>query len=144
MTTTCIVCKVPKETSEFRAGQGKTCRSCVNERAKQWRQDNSYLVRARDKQRNKTEHRIESRRKSRIRRKYKVTAEQIEQMLDRQFYKCAICGIDITYDYVIDHSHDTGEIRGLLCNACNVAIGLLKDNIHVIISAFKYLKSHQS
>jgi hypothetical protein len=52
--------------------------------------------------------------------------------------RCAICA---TYgDLVIDHDHQTGRVRGLLCNNCNLALGLLGDNTDVIDSAGRYLR----
>lgn len=51
---------------------------------------------------------------------------------------CAICG-DSLDNLNIDHCHTTGEVRGLLCNNCNCAIGLLKDNVDIILSAAYYL-----
>jgi len=41
----------------------------------------------------------------------------------------------------VDHDHNTGKIRGLLCNTCNRALGLLKDNKQLLINALKYLKN---
>lgn len=41
---------------------------------------------------------------------------------------------------VVDHCHDTGKIRGLLCHNCNRALGLLKDSVHTLESAIDYLE----
>ena len=45
-------------------------------------------------------------------------------------------GLDVV---AIDHNHVTGEIRGLLCNACNKGIGFLNDDIRLLKNAIKYL-----
>ena len=62
-------------------------------------------------------------------------------MLEQQDGKCAICKSEDSKGkrFSVDHNHKTGEVRGLLCNPCNVAIGLLKDSPEVIDSAKEYL-----
>lgn len=57
--------------------------------------------------------------------------------------KCAICDKPCTVNSVlsVDHCHETGKIRGLLCNKCNTGIGLLGDNIEGVQAALDYLKS---
>lgn len=44
----------------------------------------------------------------------------------------------------VDHSHSTGEVRGLLCNKCNTGLGLLGDSKKTLASAIKYLKERGS
>jgi hypothetical protein len=60
--------------------------------------------------------------------------------------KCRICGTTEAEcpkgRLAIDHCHETGELRGLLCSKCNTAIGLLGDNCATLESAITYLKSH--
>ena len=51
---------------------------------------------------------------------------------------CEICG-DVKETLCIDHNHDTGKIRGLLCANCNRAIGLLQDDPTILIKAAEYL-----
>lgn len=58
---------------------------------------------------------------------------------------CAICGIfkektERHHRLVVDHCHDTGVFRGLLCHNCNVALGLLGDNINSLHNAIFYLR----
>lgn len=69
--------------------------------------------------------------------KYGITpGEYIDMLLD-QDKRCAICN---TRDYlVIDHCHATGKVRGLLCNKCNLGLGLFKDNVDSLQNAIKYL-----
>jgi hypothetical protein len=56
--------------------------------------------------------------------------------------KCEICGS--TNDLCWDHNHKTGNFRGTLCKKCNVAIGLLKDNINFLKKAIIYLNKNES
>lgn len=79
-------------------------------------------------------------------KKYGITTEQYAEMLRRQHGVCAICGEPETLirngtlcNLTIDHDHYTGQVRGLLCNNCNRAIGLLKDDSAVLREAAAYL-----
>lgn len=74
--------------------------------------------------------------------KYKITLEDYNQMREKQNYSCAICHIsEQEYGKAlhVDHCHETNKIRGLLCLACNTALGSLKDNIGNLTRAIKYL-----
>ena len=70
-------------------------------------------------------------------RKYGITLEQYRTMSDTQNDKCAIC--KDTTKLVVDHCHNTGAVRGLLCNNCNRGIGYLKDNKDNLKSAIDYI-----
>lgn len=72
-----------------------------------------------------------------LKKRYGLSAEAFERLLDKQGYKCAICGLDPTTRKKsafnrrrlhVDHDHATREVRGLLCNGCNRAIGLLNES----------------
>jgi len=52
--------------------------------------------------------------------------------------RCAIC--DRFAPLFLDHDHDTGAIRGMLCNRCNSGLGLFQDNISALRSAVLYLE----
>ena len=54
---------------------------------------------------------------------------------------CEICST--AYDLCIDHNHNTGEFRGILCRACNRGVGMLKDNSKLVFSAYNYLKENK-
>jgi len=82
----------------------------------------------------------------RLKKDYGITMEQYNQMLINQKECCAICNKhqnQLKKKLDIDHNHETGKIRGLLCNPCNQAIGLLKDNSELLQSAINYLKSNE-
>lgn len=79
-------------------------------------------------------------------RKYGITIEEYDKLLNEQKGCCAICFIkqkDIGRNLSIDHCHTTGKIRGLLCNNCNASIGLFKEDINILESAINYLKIHR-
>jgi hypothetical protein len=77
---------------------------------------------------------------------YGITVEEYDKMVIKQKGLCAICGNPETAiqsgkirELNVDHNHNTGEIRGLLCRNCNCALGLLDDDIDVLLKAVKYL-----
>jgi hypothetical protein len=77
---------------------------------------------------------------------YNLTPEQYQQILDSQGGVCAICSQVNTYSRYqlsVDHCHDTGRIRGLLCDKCNRGIGLLGDDTALLAQAIKYLTTVQ-
>ena len=82
-----------------------------------------------------------------INRRYRLSYNTLEGMMDEQLGCCGSCGKSLIYpksvrNYSIDHNHDTGNVRGLLCNECNVALGLLKDDVDTVTGLLKYLIKH--
>ena len=77
-------------------------------------------------------------------RKYGITMGDYENMFEEQQGLCGICLTDKPGGrfgtFHIDHNHVTGEVRGLLCQACNTGIGLLKDNPLIIRAAANYVE----
>jgi len=83
-------------------------------------------------------------------KKYGVDESGFEALWLAFHGKCGICGIDLVMPLkqqgqplnvvAIDHDHRTGNLRGLLCNGCNKALGLLKDDLHIMKAAVKYLE----
>ena len=73
-------------------------------------------------------------------RVYGVTREQYEAMLRSQGGACAVCLQTFVTAPQIDHCHGSGRIRGLLCPACNMALGLFRDEAGVLLRAVRYLK----
>lgn len=62
--------------------------------------------------------------------KYGLTLEIYDHLIEEQGFLCIICRKTQNFGQhlCVDHCHNTGKIRGLLCNACNRALGLLKDD----------------
>lgn len=75
--------------------------------------------------------------------KYKMRSSDYEMMLRDQQGVCAICGAKPQKGkrLDIDHDHETGEVRGLLCGLCNRAIGMLADDPDIIRAAADYVES---
>ncbi len=86
-----------------------------------------------------------SRLKNRLKSIYKITKEEYDIMLIQQNGKCYICEEeDINTrnkKLVVDHDHNTGKVRGLLCYSCNIGLGFFHDNIEHLSNAIKYLKN---
>jgi formate dehydrogenase maturation protein FdhE len=70
--------------------------------------------------------------------KYNLTPEEYAEIITKQGNKCAICG-DIPKKMCIDHDHNTGKVRGMLCSTCNLAIGLIRDCPIRLEKAIAYL-----
>lgn len=68
---------------------------------------------------------------------YGLTLATYDELVASQGSRCAICHRAATL--VVDHDHETGALRGLLCHRCNRALGLLGDNAAVLASAVAYL-----
>ena len=80
-----------------------------------------------------------TRKKNRLARQYGITPEELVKMAELQGGKCAICFKKVKL--VIDHSHSSGKVRGLLCSPCNLGIGCLNEDIEVIERAATYLRA---
>ena len=77
-----------------------------------------------------------------LRHWYGITLEQWNNKLVQQAGECAICG-DQMYKPHVDHDHETGRARGLLCNECNHLVGDAKERPEVLLSAIQYLAKHK-
>jgi hypothetical protein len=120
-------------------------RASINKASKEWRERNlehvskyrsAYSKRYFSKQEN-----IDKRKDRLLFKQYGITLPEYQKMLIDQDYKCKICMQDFgTTQINVDHSHDTGKVRGLLCSPCNISLGHLKDDISRIQSLLNYLK----
>src|ERR1017187_919744 len=88
-------------------------------------------------------------------RKFVLTIQEYKNFFIDQDNKCAICfqpetrifkdrntGVMKVSRLCLDHNHETGKNRGLLCHDCNTAIGKMKEDIQRLESAINYLKKH--
>jgi Autographiviridae endonuclease VII len=78
-------------------------------------------------------------------RKFSITEDDYNKMFDEQMGLCAICHKpENDIKLAVDHDHETGRVRGLLCKRCNMGIGLLGDNPDTLINATLYLRRTQN
>ena len=76
-------------------------------------------------------------------RLYNISSGQYDLLLVSQGGVCAICGSPPNgMALAVDHNHETGEVRGLLCSNCNVAIGLMKDDPDLLQKAIDYVRMY--
>lgn len=139
----CASCKNFKPPDEFldrkdisRNGKRSWCKTCERINGKQWAKDNPEKVMSKG-----------------LKRRYNITLQYYNELFEKQKGVCKICGKpEIAIDKVsknvknlsVDHNHVNGAIRGLLCGKCNVALGLLNDNISLLESAMQYLKENEN
>lgn len=98
----------------------------------------------------KTGKNYEYQRVARLRRRYGIEVADYDRLREEQKGCCAICGrsdpigrvSEWTQDYwlAVDHDHETGEVRGLLCTTCNSGLGQFYDDPELLRKAIAYLE----
>ena len=85
------------------------------------------------------------RRRGKLRRNYGITPEQHAAQAAAQGGACAICKTSFSglspQTVHVDHCHETGALRGILCGRCNTAIGALSDSPEALLTAIRYVQS---
>ena len=89
----------------------------------------------------------EYRREKDYKNKFGISINEYKMINENQKGLCAICGKKESfickgrlYNLAVDHNHQTGKIRGLLCHDCNQALGLFKDNVSSLKKSIQYLE----
>ena len=136
-TLRCGTCKQDKHPDAFHRHKGRPsgrhnrCRTCASEgRAGKGKSNyvrNTHLVKT-----------------------YGITAEQYDEMALFQGGVCAICSRPetaignggVVKRLAVDHDHETGVVRALLCTKCNVALGAADDSVDRLLAMASYLKEH--
>ena len=165
----CVRCGILKPLSEFnihnreRGYYRNLCKECQNEWAREYNKTEQAQL-TREEWNKKNQDKIEAyrdfykndpvqkakrkkyHRKKRLMENFGITVEEYDNMLASQGGKCAICGTDKPYsngrikNFLVDHCHETGQIRGLLCHNCNVGLGNFKDDSRILFKALTYLE----
>ncbi len=158
-TKICSQCCVSKPLTSFtkdtRSGRNKTggkygyradCKECRRIYNKRYHTENGDKVRA--QQRKWRNENITQEKDRMLQYCYGISVEQYSQMLEEQNGCCAICLNPETAmnqktktlrSLAVDHNHQNGQVRGLLCSNCNMAIGKFKDDISRLQNAIQYL-----
>lgn len=81
-----------------------------------------------------------------IKGRYGITSEQYHEILASQGGGCAICGTTVCQTgrrLCVDHDHQTGKVRGILCTACNAVLGYSSDTPDILRRAIAYLNANE-
>lgn len=74
--------------------------------------------------------------------RYKITFEEVKKLKETE--NCEICNIDLKWsDRYIDHNHNNGKVRGILCPRCNSTLELFEQSKHLIEPSLNYLKKYE-
>ena len=107
-------------------------------RVKRWQQANREKYRSAQRAYRAT--RRDALREGHLRRTFGITQAHYDDLLSRQCGGCAICGKRPgKISLHVDHDHETGEVRGLLCVGCNNALGQFHDNEDLLARAIQYV-----
>ena len=131
----CDTCNEVKPLTEFhknptgKDGHFRYCKPCHRKKANQWIKDNP-----------------EQTKNTILLRKYGITAQIFDKMLEDQCGRCAICGTHFESSKAthIDHCHITGKVRSILCNHCNLVLGHAKESVQILENAVQYLKHNSN
>lgn len=140
----CSTCKLDKPVSDFSRGGKRPngtqhrCKACFkisNEAARavngpKYAADAARRFRATNPERAASHKRLY---------KYGLSEEDYSAMLANQAGQCAICQRHMS-NPCVDHDHQTGRVRGLLCHHCNVGIGYMRDDPSILLAAIEYLR----
>jgi hypothetical protein len=130
------------ENKEKRHEYGK--KSYAKNRARIMKYRKKYRKEHRDELRKRRIERGDTQRekKNKLMKAYSISMSQYSEILNAQNGVCAICGKGPSgRSLSVDHDHQTGKIRGLLCTTCNAGIGLLCDDYKLLVKAADYLIS---
>lgn len=142
----CRKCGESKPVSDYYSqpsnldGLNGQCKSCVKSRIHNWQKKNrskknEYNRRWKEKY---PEHAKLVQFRSSLKCNYKLSTDEYLSMVTSQHELCALC--NKKRKLLIDHCHKTGKVRGLLCYACNTALGMFKDDVGLLFKAVEYLK----
>jgi len=130
----CSLCKIEKEEKLFSKSKGNWCLKCRSLYQMKWRKAHPFI-------------RNNYARKGMLRRNYNLTVEEFTKISNSQNNLCAICKKEQNRNKSmflhVDHNHETGKIRGLLCDLCNRGLGYFMDSPKLLVEASNYLIMHE-
>lgn len=128
---TCTVCGGSKSIDNFKKSDSLSsiCSTCRKQRQKLRYTENRANI-------------LRKQREYVLNKKYKITEQDYLTLGAKQEWLCAICSqyMDVPH---IDHDHETGKLRELLCFQCNAALGHFQDSVERIERAAQYIKRHR-
>lgn len=148
---TCQKCKHPKPETEFaihrhcKGGRRHECKDCYNALAKIKYSSSPERIKAyRARTKAWRQSNPESCLNSRLKKTFGIGLSAYNKMLEQQKGCCQICNSPPGARRLgVDHDHQTGQVRGLLCGKCNVILGLSGDSTNILSKAIVYLNTHK-
>ena len=140
MSRVCKTCAIEKPMDEF--PKGRTYKDGIRPHCITCRRE--YEVESFHKHKHKRPYDYLADKDKKLQRSFGISYQEYLTMLEAQGGCCAICGTNDTGKrkaFAVDHNHDTGRIRGLLCSNCNTGIGNLRDNVELLERAIDYLRN---
>lgn len=129
---TCDGCRKAQQRERYASSE--EMREKAQAAQRQWYQEN----RDKDRAYRRSPAGRRSKFKAYLKRHYGMTPEEWDARLIAQSGRCAICSEPMAVVHV-DHCHEGGHVRGMLCSGCNTGIGLLGDDVDRLRSAIEYL-----
>jgi len=149
----CKRCKIRRPITDFHivkeclGGRRPVCKFCIRKQQKKRYDNNTEFARARQRKWNALNK--QTVRQMNLKKQYGITLEQYNIMFENQGGVCLICGCpettkrkDKIKNLAVDHNHITNKVRGLLCQKCNQALGLLNENPVVIKNLLEYITNN--
>ena len=139
----CTFCRKEKDTEQFdlfRGRRNKHCRDC-RKKNNLWYAKDSNGRKTKAKQRYERIKHIVAKYRSdhRLKKKYSLSRDEWKAMLVKQGNKCEICKEKLK-NPCVDHNHQTGKVRALLCRRCNLDLQVI-ENTEYVQKALSYLES---
>lgn len=128
---------------------GSVSREHATEYHRKWRAENgeAYKAYQRDYYQANKEKLKERMRANALLRQYGLTVQDYDDLLEAQGGGCAVCGVEKGHAgnrLAVDHDHSTGEVRGLLCDRCNLILGKADDNPELLLGLAAYLQINKT
>ena len=145
----CPSCGKTKPATDFRPeasrprGTASYCRTCepAIRRKRYLARRDAHNEYARRYQQERPERRSVYARRYALKKLYGITPEQWDRMYEAQDGQCLICGTSPARKRLhVDHDHETGRVRGLLCSGCNSGIAHLRHDPQLLSKAIAYLE----
>lgn len=142
----CVRAKVSKRRSEHRDKINAQKRENYKKNPARYREATREWRRKNPDRKRETARKHREKYRDRLRIKdacwrYKITPDDLNALIKKQKGRCAICGATTTgkRGLHVDHCHETGMVRGILCGRCNASIGMLGDRFDLVKKAYRYL-----
>lgn len=127
----------------------KKCTDCMKIRRKEsYKANREYVLKRVSRYRKGNPDKIKH---TKLKQAYGISFEEYQTMVQKQNGVCVVCERPEKVRWkgrltklAVDHDHKTGKVRGLLCQRCNRALGLLDEDRHSVKRLFAYIVKHKN